>query len=81
MRIMRSNLDGSNVTVVVRNGVLPVDSRDVMRHCVGIAVEPVYRYIYWTQKGPPDGGKGASSAPALKFRRISNPRTARMLNY
>jgi hypothetical protein len=29
-----------------------------MRHCVGIAVDPVNRHIYWTQKGPPDGGKG-----------------------
>jgi hypothetical protein len=58
MRIMRSNLDGSNVTVLVRNGVFPTDSHDVMRHCVGIAVDPVNRHIYWTQKGPPDGGKG-----------------------
>ena len=58
MRVMRSNLDGSNVTVLVRNGVFPADSQDVMRHCVGIAVDPVNRYIYWTQKGPPDGGKG-----------------------
>ena len=58
MRIMRSDLDGSNVTVLVRNGVFPADAQDVMRHCVGIAVDPVSRYIYWTQKGPPDGGKG-----------------------
>jgi hypothetical protein len=58
MRVMRSNLDGSNVTVLVRNGVFPADSEDVMRHCVGIAVDPVNRYFYWTQKGPPDGGKG-----------------------
>ncbi len=58
MRVMRSNLDGSNVTVLVRNGVFPADSQDVMRHCVGIAVDPVNRFIYWTQKGPPDGGKG-----------------------
>jgi hypothetical protein len=58
MRVMRSNLDGSYVTVLVRNGVFPADSHDVMRHCVGIAVDPVNRYIYWTQKGPPDGGKG-----------------------
>jgi hypothetical protein len=58
MRVMRSNLDGSNVTVLVRNGVFPADSHDVMRHCVGIAVDPVNRFIYWTQKGPPDGGKG-----------------------
>jgi hypothetical protein len=48
----------SNVTVLVRNGVFPADSRDVMRHCVGIAIDPVNRYIYWTQKGPPDAGKG-----------------------
>ena len=58
MRVMRSNLDGSNVTVLVRNGVYPADSHDVMRHCVGIAIDPVKRHIYWTQKGPPDGGKG-----------------------
>jgi hypothetical protein len=58
MRVMRSNVDGSNVTVLVRNGVFPADSQDVMRHCVGIAIDPVKRYIYWTQKGPPDGGKG-----------------------
>lgn len=58
MRVMRSGLDGSNVTVLVRNGVFPADSKDVMRHCVGIAVDPINRYIYWTQKGPPDGGKG-----------------------
>jgi hypothetical protein len=58
MRVMRSNLDGSNVTVLVRNGVFPADSQDVMRHCVGIAVDPVNRYIYWTQKGPPDAGMG-----------------------
>ena len=45
MRVMRSNLDGSNVTVLVRNGVFPADSHDVMRHCVGIAVrfgQPLY---------------------------------------
>ena len=48
MRVMRSNLDGSNVTVLVRNGVFPADSHDLMRHCVGIAIDPVNRYIYWT---------------------------------
>ena len=55
---MRSDLEGSNVTVLVRNGVFPADSQDVMRHCVGVAVDPVNRFIYWTQKGPPNGGKG-----------------------
>ena len=67
MRIMRSNLDGSNVTVLVRNGVFPADSHDVMRHCVGIAVDPVNRHIYWTQKGPPDGGRGRIFRAALEI--------------
>src|SRR5258705_13754806 len=58
MRVMRSNLEGSKATILVRNGGFPADSHDVMRHCVGIAVDPVSRYIYWTQKGHPDGGKG-----------------------
>jgi hypothetical protein len=43
MRVMRSNLDGSNVTVLVRNGVFPADSQDVPRHCVGIAAWPSSR--------------------------------------
>jgi hypothetical protein len=67
MRVMRSNLDGSNVTVLVRNGVFPADSHDVLRHCVGIAVDPVNRYIYWTQKGPPDGGKGRIFGAGLEI--------------
>ena len=73
MRVMRSNLDGSNVTVLVRNGVFPVDSKDVMRHCVGIAVDSVNRYIYWTQKGPPDGGKGRIFRAGLELRADQQP--------
>ncbi len=66
MRVMRSNLDGSNVTVLVRNGVFPADSQDVMRHCVGIAVDPVNRYIYWTQKGPPSRTRHSGRPAARK---------------
>ncbi|MCP1909526.1 hypothetical protein J2R96_002006 [Bradyrhizobium elkanii] len=28
------------------------------RWCVGIALDPATRKIYWTQKGPPKGGLG-----------------------
>lgn len=73
MRVMRSNLDGSNVTVLVRNGVFPADSQDVMRHCVGVAVDPVNRYIYWTQKGPPDGGKGRIMRAGLDIPKDQQP--------
>lgn len=73
MRVMRSNLDGSNVTVLVRNGVFPGDALDVMRHCVGIAVDPVNRYVYWTQKGPPDGGKGRIFRAGLEIPENQQP--------
>jgi hypothetical protein len=73
MRIMRSNLDGSNIAVLVRNGVFPADSRDVMRHCVGIAVDPVNRFIYWTQKGPPDAGKGRIFRAGLELPKDQQP--------
>jgi hypothetical protein len=73
MRVMRSTLDGSNVTVLVRNGVFPADSHDVMRHCVGIAVDPVNRHIYWTQKGPPDAGKGRIFRAGLELPKDQEP--------
>jgi hypothetical protein len=76
MRIMRSNLDGSNVTVLVRYGVFPADSQDVMRHCVGIAIDPVNRFIYWTQKGPPDGGKGRIFRAGLELPKDKSRRIA-----
>lgn len=58
MRVMRSRLDGSDATVLVRTGVFPADAQDVMRHCIGIAVDAGNGHVYWTQKGPPDGGQG-----------------------
>ena len=77
MRVMRSNLDGSNVTVLVRNGVFPADSHDVMRHCVGITVDPVNGHIYWTQKGPPDGGKGRIFRVGLELPADQQPENRR----
>jgi hypothetical protein len=77
MRVMRSNLDGSNVTVLVRNGVFPADSHDVMRHCVGIAVDSRRRHIYWTQKGPPDGGKGRIFRAGLEVPEGQQPENRR----
>jgi hypothetical protein len=59
MRVMRSNLDGSNIETLVdtsngeeRPGI------DLTKWCVGIAVDPDHGQIYWTQKGPDDVGKG-----------------------
>src|SRR5881227_4091223 len=59
MRVMRANVDGSNIETLVdtSNG----DARpgaDLTKWCVGITVDPDRGKIYWTQKGPDDAGKG-----------------------
>jgi hypothetical protein len=58
MRVMRSNLDGSNVETLVQTGAGDTDRRDATRWCVGITVDPKRRKIYWTQKGPDNAGLG-----------------------
>jgi sugar lactone lactonase YvrE len=59
MRVMRANLDGSNIETLVdtSNG----DARpgtDQTKMCVGITVDPDRGKFYWTQKGPENAGKG-----------------------
>jgi DNA-binding beta-propeller fold protein YncE len=58
MRVMRANLDGSQVETLIESGRGEQDRRDQTRWCVGIAVDPKLRKIYWTQKGPDNGGMG-----------------------
>jgi len=58
MRVMRANLDGSQVETLVEAGRGDKDRRDQTRWCVGITIDPVRRQIYWTQKGPDDGNQG-----------------------
>jgi hypothetical protein len=59
MRVMRANLDGSNVEVLVQTGEGDDDRRDAMRWCVGIIVDAAHGHFYWTQKGPDNGGRGS----------------------
>jgi hypothetical protein len=58
MRVMRANLDGTDVETLVRTGEGDDDSRDATRWCVGITVDPERRQIYWTQKGVDNSGLG-----------------------
>src|SRR6266542_5068936 len=59
MRVMRANLDGSNIeTLVDSSHGDPRPGPDATRWCVGIAVDPELGHIYWTQKGPEKGGLG-----------------------
>src|SRR5271168_5114583 len=58
MRVMRANLDGSQVETLVETGRGDTDRRDATRWCVGITLDPKFGKIYWTQKGPTKGGLG-----------------------
>ena len=59
MRVMRANLDGTNIETLVDTS--HGDSRpgpDQTKWCVGIAVDAEGGKFYWTQKGGDDGGQG-----------------------
>jgi hypothetical protein len=58
MRVMRANLDGSQIEALVEAGRFDVDRRDQTRWCVGITIDPKRQQIYWTQKGPDNAGVG-----------------------
>jgi DNA-binding beta-propeller fold protein YncE len=59
MRVMRSNLDGSNVeTLVDTSNGAPRPGTDETKWCVGISVDPDRGQIYWTQTGPDNAGRG-----------------------
>ena len=58
MRVMRCNLDGSNVETLVQTGEGDEDRRDETKWCVGVTVDHASGYLYWTQKGPSDAGLG-----------------------
>src|SRR5271168_3229340 len=59
MRVMRANLDGSNIETLVDTS--QGDSRpgaDSTKWCVGIAVDAEGSNVYWTQKGDDNAGQG-----------------------
>jgi DNA-binding beta-propeller fold protein YncE len=59
MRVMRSNLDGSNIETLVDTS--EGDSRpgkDIRKQCVGIVLDVEGGKVYWTQKGPANAGDG-----------------------
>jgi hypothetical protein len=59
MRVMRANLDGSEIeTLVETSKGDPRPGADETKVCVGITVDPDRGQFYWTQKGPANAGKG-----------------------
>jgi DNA-binding beta-propeller fold protein YncE len=59
MRVMRANLDGSNIeTLVDTSQGEPRPGPDPTKWCVGIAVDAEGGMLYWTQKGDDNAGQG-----------------------
>jgi len=59
MRVMRANLDGSQIeTLVDTSEGDPRPGPDARKWCVGIAVDTTGGKIYWTQKGGDNAGEG-----------------------
>jgi DNA-binding beta-propeller fold protein YncE len=74
MRVMRSNLDGSNIETLVDTSV--GDSRpgrDARKWCVGIAVDSEGGKFYWTQKGPDNAGEGRIFRANLEIAKGQTP--------
>jgi DNA-binding beta-propeller fold protein YncE len=58
MRIMRVNLDGSQIETLVETGHGDIDRLDARKWCVGIALDVEGGKLYWTQKGRDNAGQG-----------------------
>src|SRR6202789_613993 len=59
MRLMRANLDGSNIeTLVDASQGDPRPGPDPAKWCVGVAIDVDGGQVYWTQKGPDNAGNG-----------------------
>ena len=69
MRVMRSDLDGARIETLVETGRGDADRRDQTRWCVGITIDPEAEQIYWTQKGPDNGERGAIFRAGLEIPR------------
>lgn len=58
MRVMRCNLDGSQLDTLIEAGHGDIDRRDQTTWCVGLTLDAKCGHIYWSQKGPDNAGLG-----------------------
>jgi hypothetical protein len=78
MRVMRSNLDGSDIQTLMKTGHGESDRQDARNWCVGIALDVDGGKLYWTQKGNDNAGLAASFGQIWKFRRVKVPQIAKI---
>ena len=59
MRVMRANIDGSNIETLVDTSAGDArPGKDIKKWCAGITVDVEQGHFYWTQKGPEKGNQG-----------------------
>jgi hypothetical protein len=59
MRVMRANLDGSNIETLLDTSEGDArPGKDIKKWCVGIALDVEAGKLYWTQKGSDNAGEG-----------------------
>ena len=74
MRVMRANLDGSNIeTLVDTSEGDPRPGSDARKWCVGIAVDAAGGKFYWTQKGDDNAGEGRIFRANIELPRGQTP--------
>jgi hypothetical protein len=67
MRVMRANLDGSQIETLVETGRGDADRSNSSNWCVGIAVDADRGHIYWTQKGGDNAEHGRISRASIEI--------------
>jgi DNA-binding beta-propeller fold protein YncE len=74
MRVMRANLDGSDIeTLVDTSQGDPRPGADASKWCVGIAVDADAGKLYWSQKGDDNAGEGSILRASLDIPRGQTP--------
>ena len=73
MRVMRSNLDGSDIETLVETGHGEADRLDARNWCVGIALDLENGKLYWTQKGNEKAGQGRIFRASLEIPKGQTP--------
>src|SRR5271155_2741253 len=74
MRVMRANLDGSNIETLIdtsEGGTRP--GKVIKKWCVGIVLDVEAGKLYWTQKGPDNAGDGRIFRANLEIPKGQSP--------
>jgi len=81
MRVMRANLDGSKIETLVDTSQGEArPGKEILKWCVGIAIDVDGGKFYWTQKGPDNAGEGRIFRADLEIQNGQTPATRKELN-